>query len=64
MVAVALIRARSNVADLADGLEAVADATTPLDGRIGSINEALGPVAASFRAVDENLADAATTFES
>lgn len=62
-VAVALIRARSNVSDLAEGLEAVADATGVLDDRIGSINEAMGPVAASFRAVDENLDDAATTFE-
>lgn len=62
-VAVALIRARSNVSDLADGLEAVADATAVLDDRIRSINEAMGPVATSFRAVDEDLDDAAAIFK-
>lgn len=58
-----LIRAKRNVADLADGLEAVAGHTEPLEGKIDAIAGALTRLVEDFEAADEHLAGVARTFE-
>lgn len=62
-IAIELIRARRNVAALADGLEAVADHTEPLDGKIDAIAGALTRLVEDFEASDDHLAGVARTFE-
>ncbi len=54
-VAVALVRARQNVAQLAGGLEAVAGHVSPLGDRLGSANAALGELLATLDVVDRHL---------
>lgn len=62
-IAVQLIRARRNVAALADGLEAVVGHTEPLDARLDAIADALARLVEDFEAADGSLAGAARTFE-
>lgn len=62
-IAVELIRAKRNVAALADGLEAVAGHTEPLEAKVDAIADALGALVEDFEAADEHLAGAARTFE-
>lgn len=62
-IAVELIRAKRNVAALADGLEAVAGHTGPLDGKIDAIADALTELVEDFEAADANLSGVARTFE-
>ena len=54
-VAVALIKARRNVAQLAGGLEAVAGHVAPLPERLGPINAALAELLATLGVVDRHL---------
>ena len=54
-VAVALIAARRNVAQLAGGLEAVAGHAAPLSERLGPINAALAELLATLDVVDRHL---------
>lgn len=62
-VAWALLGARRNVARLADGLEAVADATATLDDPVDELAGAVPRIADSFDAVDRELARCAGAFE-
>jgi len=62
-IAAALASARSNVRKIADGLEAIADHTEPLEDRIGTIGGAVGRLVEGFAAVDADLARAAQAFE-
>lgn len=55
-IAVALLRARNNVARLADGFEAVAGHTRPLGERVDAVGDALAGVQADFTTLDERLA--------
>ncbi len=59
----ALAGARKNVARLADGLEAIAGHTEPLEGRVGTIADALGMLRQTFAAIDDDLDDAAAAFQ-
>lgn len=61
-IAVQLVRARRHVADLADGLEAIADHTEGLEERVESIGGALETAAEEFAAVDRHLGGAAEVF--
>lgn len=54
-VAIALVKARRNVAKLAGGLEAVAAHVAPLQGRLGPINAALGELLSTLDVVDRHL---------
>jgi hypothetical protein len=54
-VAVALVRARRNVAQLAGGLEAIAGHVAPLQDRLGPINAALAELLATLDVVDRHL---------
>lgn len=62
-IAIELIHAKRNVAALADGLEAVAGHTGPLDARVDAIAGALTELVEDFEAADENLAGVSRTFE-
>ncbi|MDX1623044.1 MAG: hypothetical protein R3199_03595 [Gemmatimonadota bacterium] len=62
-IAAELIRAKRNVADLADGLEAVAGHTDPLEEKVDAIADALARLVEDFEAADEHLAGVARTFE-
>lgn len=54
-VAVALIRARRNVSQLASGLEAIAGHVGPLKDRVVPINTALSDLLAALATVDRHL---------
>lgn len=59
-IAWALARARANVARLADGLEAIAGHTDPLEEKLGTIGSAVGRVADGFGEVDRHLGEVAS----
>lgn len=61
-IAVALLKAKRNVARLADGFEAVVDHTVPLEDRIGTIAAVLGGIDDDFHAADRHLSRAAEAF--
>jgi len=54
-IAVALIRARRNVARLAGGLEAIASQVQPLGDQLKTTNAALGELLAALATVDHHL---------
>jgi hypothetical protein len=54
-VAVALVKARRNVAQLAGGLEAITGHVTPLQDRLGPINATLAELLATLDVVDRHL---------
>jgi hypothetical protein len=54
-IAVALVRAWRNVAQLATGLEAIAGHGAPLRDRLGPINAALTELLATLEIVDRHL---------
>lgn len=62
-IAAALLRARRNVARLADGFEAVAGHTRPLGAKIDAVGSALAAVHVDFAALDERFARLAGTLE-
>lgn len=62
-IAWALIKAKSNVKKIADGLEAIAGHTEPLAEKIGTIGGAVGRLADGFGEIDRNLGRAAEAFE-
>lgn len=59
----ALAAAKSNVRKIADGLEAVAGHTDPLEEKIGVIDGAVGQLVEGFAAVDGDLARTVEAFE-
>ena len=61
-IAWALFGARRHVADLADRLEAVADATEAVPGPIGALGETVPAIAEAFEAVDRHLGRCAGAF--
>jgi len=61
-IAWALARARRNVAQLADGLEIIAERTGPLEERIGAIAGVLQGLTTSFGEVDRNLESCVQVF--
>lgn len=61
-IAWALVQAKRNVAALADGLEAIAGHTDPLEEKIGTIAGALNDLVDGFGDVDDHLAGAARAF--
>lgn len=62
-IAWALIQAKRNVAALADGLEAIAGHTAPLEEKVVTIAGTLGALVEGFGKVDDNLASAAEAFQ-
>ncbi len=62
-IAWALLGARRNVADLADGLETVAEHTVPLEDRVAAVDGALRQAVEDFAAVDGHLLGVARLFE-
>lgn len=61
-IAVMLVRAKRNVARIADALEEIAVLTDPLEGRVGSIAGALETIEGGFASVDRRMDDAARAF--
>ena len=62
-IAWALAKARSNVRQIADGLEAIAGHTDPLGEKIGTIAGAIGQIIEGFGTIDANLGRAAEAFD-
>lgn len=62
-IARALAAAKSNVRKIADGLEAIARHTDPLEEKIGVIDGAVGQLVEGFAAVDGDLARTIEAFE-
>jgi len=62
LVAVSLLKARRSLTAIADGLEAVAGHTTPLEQKLVTINGALSALAGGLDAADSNLGRAARAF--
>ena len=62
LVAFALVNARKSVSAIADGLEAVAAHTTPLEQKLVTINGALSALASGLAAADQHLGRAARAF--
>jgi hypothetical protein len=62
LVAFALVNARKSVSAIADGLEAVAAHTTPLEQKLVTINGALSALAGGLAAADQHLGRAARAF--
>jgi uncharacterized protein YoxC len=61
-IIVALSRARRNLYQLAEGLDAIVKDTQPLPGKLSTINGALGQLLAGLQAVDGDLAVVARIF--
>ncbi len=61
-VAIALLKARRNVAAIADALEAVAEHTRPLEEKLMTINGALTALAGGLEVADRHLGEAARVF--
>lgn len=61
-IAWALFQAKRSVAAIADGLEAVAGHTAPLEQKLTTINGALVQLLAGLRVADRHLGRAATVF--
>lgn len=61
-IAVMLIQARRNVAQIADALEEIAVLTEPLPGGVETIAGALEGIEEGFGRVDSRLGDAARAF--
>lgn len=62
-IALALWKARENVRQIADGLEAVAGHTEPLPERLTTINQALGTLLGGLRVADGHVGRAARVFK-
>lgn len=62
-IAWALAAAKSNVREIADGLEAIEEDTEPLGEKIAVIGDAVNQLVGGFEAVDGNLGRAAEAFE-
>ena len=62
LVAVSLLKARRSLTAIADGLEAVAGHTTPLEQKLVTINGALSALAGGLDVADSNLGRAARAF--
>ncbi len=62
LVAVSLRSARRSLTTIADGLEAVAGHTAPLEQKLVTINGALSALAGGLDAADANLGRAARAF--
>lgn len=58
-IAVALTAAKRNVAQIANGLEAIGESTRPLPEYLGQVNGALGQLLKGLEGVDEHLAGVA-----
>ncbi len=61
-IAYMLVRARRNVARIADALEEIAELTDPLEGGVGAVAGALETMEESFASVDSRMDDAARAF--
>jgi hypothetical protein len=62
-IAAALHRARANVRQIADGLEAIAGHSAPLPERLGAINGVLVDLLAGLRVADSHVRRAARVFK-
>jgi len=62
LVAVSLLKARRSLTAIADGLEAVAGHTTPLEQKLVTINGALSAFGGGLDLADSNLGRAARAF--
>lgn len=61
-IAYMLVRARRNVARIADALEEIAELTDPLEDGVGTIAGALETMEEGFASVDSRMDDAARAF--